>query len=423
MASHILQRLLQSEDSHMDKVVVQKYGGSSLSTLEKIRTVAGKIKEAREQGNALAVVVSAMGGETDRLLELLFKLNDAPPGREQDTLLSTGEQASASLMAAALEYIGCPAQSFLGLQLPLYTDNVHTKARIIQLEGNKVKKALEEGKVAIIAGFQGINDYGDITTLGRGGSDTTAVALAASLEADVCEIYTDVDGIYTTDPGITPRARHLDKISYEEMLELAGLGAKVLQIRAVELARKYYVPLMVKSTFGGERGTWIVKEEDIDMESAIVSGISLDRNEGKITVIGVPDRPGIAHSVISPLADASVNVDMIIQNVSSEGYTDFTFTVPVNDLELAREIVEKEASNIGAQEVRINDSIVKVSAVGIGMKNHPGVAAKMFRTLSEENINLQMISTSEIRISCVIDSKYGELAVRVLHQAFNLDKN
>ncbi len=406
----------------MNKTVVQKFGGSSLSTLEHIRSVASKIKQTRESGASVAVVVSAMGGETDRMLEMIHQLNQDPPGREQDCLVATGEQACAALMAAALENLGCPARSFLGLQLPLHTDEAHTRARIASLEGERIKKALDEGNVAVVAGFQGINYEGDITTLGRGGSDTTAVALAASLKADACEIYTDVDGIYTTDPSICPRAQHLKRITYEEILELAGLGAKVLQSRSVELARKFYVPLVVKSSFGGSRGTWIVKEEDVEMESAVVSGITLDRNEGKLTVIKVPDRPGIAHSVISPLAEASINVDMIIQNVSSEGYTDFTFTVPAGDLERAREIVEKEAQKIGAREVRSNDAIAKVSAVGIGMKNHPGVAAKMFQTLSHENINIQMISTSEIRISCVIDSKYGELAVRVLHQAFGLDK-
>ena len=403
-------------------ITVQKYGGSSLATRDHIRYVAQKIKETREEGKAVAVVVSAMAGETDRLLDLAKDLNSVPPGREQDHLVATGEQVSASLMAITLDGMGCPAESFMGMQLPLHTDAAHTKARILSLEAKRLEESLRQGKVAVIAGFQGVSQSGDITTLGRGGSDTTAVAVAAAVNAQACEIYTDVNGVYTADPHISPKAKRLDRVSYEEMLELSGLGANVLQIRSVELARKYYVPLVVKSSFGGNEETWIVKEEEIDMESAMISGISLDRSEGKLTVVRVPDRPGIAHQLISPLADANINVDMIIQNISSEGFTDFTFTVPLSDLKQAHAIVEKNAVEIGAQGVRVNDSIVKVSAVGIGMKNHPGVASKMFKTLSDENINIQMISTSEIRISCVIDSKYGELAVRVLHHAFGLDQ-
>lgn len=406
----------------MKNIVVQKYGGTSLATPDHFLRVARNIKKTRDSGSHVAVVVSAMAGETDRLLSLLAQLGDAPPARETDALLATGEQVSAALMAAALEKKGCPSRSFWGIQIPLYTDSVHTRARILDLKAAKLKRTLKQGKVAVIAGFQGVNRSGDITTLGRGGSDTTAVAVAAALKAGLCEIYTDVDGIYTTDPGIYSRARRLDKITYEEMLEMSGLGARVLQIRSVELARKYYVPLVVKSSFGGEQGTWIVREEEVDMESAAVSGITLDRNEGKLTVIRVPDRPGIAHAIISPLADAAVNVDMIIQNVSSDGFTDFSFTVPLADLDLARGIVEEVAARIGVREVRVDNSIAKVSVVGIGMKNHPGVAARMFEVLAGENINIQMISTSEIRISCVVDSKYGELAVRALHDAFELDR-
>ena len=403
-------------------IIVQKYGGSSLATMEHFRHVASNIKKRWEKGETIAVIVSAMKGETDRLLGMAAEINQHPPGREQDHLVATGEQTSAALMAITLDSMGCPAESMLGLQLPLHTDDTHTRARILQVEASRLKNVLAKGKVAVIAGFQGINQTGDITTLGRGGSDTTAVAVAAAVNAQACEIYTDVNGVYTADPHISPKAKRLDRVSYEEMLELSGLGANVLQIRSVELARKYYVPLVVKSSFGGNEETWIVKEEEIDMESAMISGISLDRSEGKLTVARVPDRPGIAHQLISPLADANINVDMIIQNISSEGFTDFTFTVPLSDLKQAHAIVEKNAVEIGAQGVRVNDSIVKVSAVGIGMKNHPGVASKMFKTLSDENINIQMISTSEIRISCVIDSKYGELAVRVLHHAFGLDQ-
>ncbi len=402
-------------------IIVQKYGGSSLATVEHFRRVAGNVKKGRDSGKSVVVVVSAMGEETDRLLNLAAQASEEPRERELDALLATGEQVSAALLAVTLNRMGCAAFSFNGMQLPLRTDGVHTRARILGLEGKRVREVLQEGAVAVIAGFQGVNDKGDITTLGRGGSDTTAVAVAASLGAEACEIYTDVDGIYTADPRICSRARHLERICYEEMLEMAGLGARVLQIRSVELARKYYVPLVVKSSFGKESGTWIVKEEEVDVESAIVSGIILDPKEGKITIIGVPDRPGVAYSIISPLAEASINVDMIIQNVSSDGYTDFTFTVPAEDLDRAARLVERVVDSIGAREVRTNDSIVKVSAVGIGMKNHPGVASRMFKALADEGINIHMISTSEIRISCAIDSKYGELAVRVLHQAFGLD--
>ncbi|HOP69550.1 MAG: aspartate kinase [Dethiobacteria bacterium] len=404
-------------------LIVQKYGGSSLATPEHIRNVARSVAAARAQGNQVAVVVSAMAGETDRLLNLARELSPLPPEREQDVLVSTGEQVSAALLAMALNGLGCPARSYLGFQLPLRTDSSHTKARILSVGGEKLEHTLRQGIIAIVAGFQGVTEAGDITTLGRGGSDTTAVALAAALRADVCEIYTDVDGVYTTDPHICPKARHLEKIAYEEMLEMASLGAKVLQIRAVELAWKYRVPLLVKSSFGSNRCTWIVEEEKIEMENAIVSGITLDRNQAKISVIGVPDRPGIAYRIISPLAQEAINVDMIIQNASSEGFTDFTFTVPRGDEHKARPLMEQIAREIGAREVRIDNGIAKVSVVGIGMKNHPGVASRMFKALAEHNINIEMISTSEIRISCVVNAHYGELAVRVLHDAFELDRS
>lgn len=402
-------------------LIVQKFGGSSLATPEHIIRVANMIAATRNGGNMVAVVVSAMSGETDRLIGLAKALSLAPPEREYDALLATGEQVSAALMAIALESIGCPARSFNALQLPLRTDDSHTKARILQVETKLLLETLEAGIVPVVTGFQGVNAAGEITTLGRGGSDTSTVALAVALKADLCEIYTDVDGVYTADPDICPRARHLDKITYEEMLELAGLGAKVLQIRSVELAQKHEVPLLVRSSFGGTRSTWIVKEEK-DMESAVVNGITIDRSEAKMSIIGVPDRPGIAYRILSPLADAGINVDMIIQNVGSAGQTDFTFTLPKADLDKALPLVQQVAREIKADDVRTDDCIVKVSAVGIGMKNHPGVAARMFKALADENINIQMISTSEIRISCVIDSKYGELAVRTLHSAFRLDK-
>jgi aspartate kinase len=400
-------------------LIVQKFGGSSLATPGHIRRVAGTIAATRNRGDQVAVVVSAMEGETDRLLDLAQELSPEPPAREQDSLLATGEQASAALMAIALHSLGCPARSFLGLQLPLLTDGNHSRARILDLSTGLLQQALEQGIVPVVAGFQGVTADGAITTLGRGGSDTSAVALAAALKAGVCEIHTDVDGVYTADPAICPQARHLKKISYEEMLELAGLGAKVLQIRSVELAQKYQVPLLVKSSFGSNKCTWVVKEDE-NMESAVVSGITLDRSEAKLSVIRVPDRPGIAYRILSPLAEAAINVDMIIQNASSEGYTDFTFTLPKVDLPKARQLVEFVAREIEALEVRADNNIAKVSAVGTGMKNHPGVAARMFKALADENINIQMISTSEIRISCVIEAKYGELAVRILHEAFNL---
>ena len=404
-------------------LIVQKYGGSSLATIGHIKRVAKDIIKTQKRGNRVVVVLSAMQGETDRLTELSASVSDdLPPGEAVDSILATGEQISTSLMVIALKELGAPARSFMGMQVPIITDSAFTKARIIDVKKDRVMKTLDKGMIAVVAGFQGVNENKEITTLGRGGSDTTAVAIAAALKADMCEIYTDVDGVYTADPNICPQARHLEKITYNEMLEMAGLGAKVLQIRSVELARKFKVPLLVKSSFGGDRFTWIIKEEETEMEDAIISGVTMDLKEAKISVINIPDEPGIAYKIISPLADASINVDMIIQNASIGGSTDLTFTVPISDLKKAEELVRKTAGDIGAKEVHTDKNITKVSLVGIGVKNHPGVAAKMFQTLADENINIQMISTSEIRISCVIKAKYGELAVRVLHDAFELHK-
>ncbi len=401
-------------------LIVQKYGGTSVASLDHIRRVAMGIVSKKSQGNKVAVVVSAMSGETDRLLGLSSQVMSGPPGREQDALVSTGEQVCAALTAITIESLGHRAKSYLGLQLPLVTDNVHTKARITEIDTGALKKDLDDGITPVIAGFQGVTEDGSITTLGRGGSDTTAVALAAMLKADCCEIYTDVDGVYTADPNICPKARHLKKISYQEMLELAGLGAKVLHARSVELAQKYQVPLVVKSSFGGSRETWIVNEEDV-MENSVIKGVTLEKNVSKISLIRVPDRPGIAYKILSPLADSSINVDMIIQNASIDGFADFTFTIPSTDLGKAKVLVEEVARDVGALEMLADNNIVKVSAVGIGIKTNPGVAAKMFKSLSQENINIEMISTSEYRISCVIEEKYGELAVRAVHKAFDLD--
>jgi aspartate kinase len=364
-----------------------------------------------------------MGGETDRLLNLAGEISAVQPCREIDALLSTGEQVSAALLAITLESMKIPARSYLGLQLPLRTDDNHTRARIVELPTEQLQETLARGIIPVVAGFQGVSPGGDITTLGRGGSDTSAVALAAALRADRCEIHSDVDGVYTADPAICPRARHLRRISYGEMLEMADMGAKILQIRSVELARKFKVPLLIKSSFGGNRCTWIVEEEERDMESAVISGIILSHNEAKLSVIRVPDRPGIAYQILSPLAEADINVDMIIQNASIDGHTDFTFTVPKIELARAKELIEEVIPKIKAQELSTDDGIVKISAVGLGIKNCPGVAARMFQTLANEGINIQMISTSDIRLSCVIEAKYGELAVRVLHDLFGLEKN
>ncbi|MFO7951384.1 MAG: aspartate kinase [Bacillota bacterium] len=403
-------------------LIVQKYGGTSVASLDYIHRVAKRINLVRERGDQAVIIVSAMSGQTDQLLDMSKEITPTPSTREQDALVATGEQVCSALMAMTLENIGCKARSFTGSQIPLLTDAVHSKARIIDLPTAKLQQTLSEGIVPVIAGFQGITKDGSITTLGRGGSDTTAVALAAALGADYCEIYTDVDGVYTADPNICPQARHINKISYQEMLELAGLGAKVMHVRSIELAQKYQVPLVIKSSFNGTRQTWIVNEEEI-MENSIIKGVTLEKNVSKISLIRIPDRPGIAQRIFAPLAESAINVDMIIQNVSIDGFTDLTFTIPTTDLEKAGELVNEVAREIEALEVRSDNNIVKVSAVGIGIKTNPGVAALMFKALSTENINIQMISTSEYRISCVIEQKYGELAVRAVHNAFGLDNS
>jgi len=405
-------------------LIVKKFGGSSVASLDHIRRVAWLIASAREEGEKVVVVVSAMGGETDRLLKLSEEITPIPAGREQDALLATGEQACSALLAITLESLGLRAHSFTGMQIPLITDENQTKARIIDLKTEVLNQAINNDIIPVVAGFQGVSKSGNITTLGRGGSDTTAVALAAALNANCCEIYTDVDGVYTADPNICPKARHIEKIAFSEMLELASLGAKVMHVRSIELAQKFRVPLVVKSSFNGERQTWIANKEDV-MENSIIKGVTLEKDVSKISLIRVPDRPGVAYQILEPLAKAAINVDMIIQNASIDGFTDFTFTIPTADLKKAKELINKVAREYKALEVRADNNIVKVSAVGIGIKTNPGVAATMFKALFEDNINIEMISTSEYRISCVIEEKYGELGVRAVHQAFglNIDNN
>lgn len=401
-------------------LIVQKYGGTSVGSIERIKAVAERVVETKKNNNDLVVVVSAMSGETDKLINLANQLSSNPEGREMDLLLSSGERVSAALTAIAINELGFKAMSFTGRQVGIITDESHTKAKIERITGERVKKALKDGIIPVIAGFQGVTENFEVTTLGRGGSDLTAVAIAASIEADLCEIYTDVDGVYTADPNIVPEAKKLHKISYEEMLELASLGAKVLQSRSVEFAKKYEVPLVVRSSFSKNPGTLVVKE-DADMEKVIVSGIAYDKNQSKITAIGVHDRPGIAAKLFNAIADANIVVDMIVQNVSSDGKeTDISFTVPKTDSKKALQITKDIVSELGAKRVDIREDIAKVSIVGVGMRTHSGVAAKMFDTLAKHGINIMMISTSEIKISCVIDSKYTELAVRILHEAFNL---
>jgi aspartate kinase len=395
-------------------LIVQKYGGTSVGDLERIRAVAERVGRGSKAGHQLVVVVSAMAGETNRLLELAGKLAVQPFEREVDVLLSTGEQETAALLAIALQERGYAARSFLGHQIRIDTDSAFGRARIRSIDGERLRSALQRGEIAVVAGFQGVDEEHNITTLGRGGSDTSAVAVAAALKADVCEIYTDVDGVYTSDPRICPQARKLQRISHDEMLELASLGAKVLQIRSVEFAKRYNVPVHVRSSFDDSEGTWVVPEEK-GMEQVLVSGVSLDRDQAKITVRHLPDRPGVAYAVLGPIAKANIVVDMIIQNASAAGDTDLTFTLPKTDFRRALAMVEKTATEIGAQGVSADTDVVKVSVVGLGMRSHAGVAASMFETLARESINIQMISTSEIKISVVIDAKYGELAVRALH--------
>jgi len=402
-------------------LIVQKYGGTSVGDLSRIRNVARRVAKTRQEGNDVVVVVSAMSGETDRLIQLAYQASDNPDLREYDALISTGEQVSMALLAITLNAMGVPSKSFLAPQIRIITDNAFAKARIQRVEIKRLRKELKTGIIPIVAGFQGMDKNGNITTLGRGGSDTTGVALAAALKADVCEIYTDVEGVYTTDPNICQEARKLSRITYDEMMEMASLGAKVLQIRSVEFAKKYNVPLHVRSSFSEKNGTFVIKEDE-KMERVLVSGVTYNKNEARITVVRVPDKPGIASRIFTPISDANIVVDMIIQNNSADGYTDLTFTVPKVDFKKALKLVKKAAEEIKAQEVLTDENIAKVSIVGAGMVSHAGVASKMFTALANENINILMISTSEIKISCVVDAKYGELAARVLHQAFGLDK-
>jgi aspartate kinase len=403
-------------------LIVQKYGGTSVGSPERIRNVAEKVAKYKAQGHQVVVVVSAMSGETNRLIALARQIQGQPDPRELDVIVSTGEQVTIGLLAMALKDLGLRAKSFTGWQVPIRTNSAFNKARIEEIDEKAMFGDLDSGHVIVVAGFQGVDGNGNITTLGRGGSDTTAVALAAALKADECQIYTDVDGVYTTDPRIVPEARKLDTVTFEEMLELASLGSKVLQIRSVEFAGKYKVKLRVLSSFDEDGdGTLITFEED-NMEQPIISGIAFSRDEAKITVLGVPDRPGVAFQILGPVADANIDVDMIIQNVGANNTTDFTFTVHRNDFPNAMEICKGTAASIGAREVIGDDKIAKVSAVGVGMRSHVGIARNMFEALSREGINIQMISTSEIKISVVVEDKYMELAVRVLHQAFGLDK-
>jgi aspartate kinase len=402
-------------------LIVQKYGGSSVADAEKIRNVARRVVETANAGHGVVVVVSAMGKTTDGLIRLAHEVTPTPPARELDMLLATGEQVSIALLAMAIDALGHKARSFTGEQAGIRTDAAHTRARIVGIDGDKVRRALDEGLIAIVAGFQGVTDEDDITTLGRGGSDLTGVALAAALHADVCEIYTDVDGVYTADPNLVPDARKLARISYDEMLEMASLGAKVLQARSVEFAKKYGVPVHVRSTFKADPGT-LVTREDSRMEAVVVTGIAHDRSQAKVTIRGVPDRPGIAAQVFGAVADHGIVVDMIVQNVSRETLSDISFTVPRADRPKVVATLEEVARRTRAEDVTFDDRIAKVSIIGVGMRSHSGVAARMFRALSEERINIQMISTSEIAVSCVIEDKYAELAVRALHEAFELGK-
>jgi aspartate kinase len=403
-------------------LIVQKYGGTSVGSIDRIKNVANRIAKSRQEGHDLVVVLSAMSGETDRLVQLAHQISSLPNQREMDMLLSTGERVTIALLAMALQEMGIPARSFTGRQVGILTDGAHTNARIEQISAERLKESLAEGVIPIVAGFQGINQKSDVTTLGRGGSDTTAVALAAALKADLCDIYTDVDGVYTTDPNIVPSAKKLLKVSYEEMLEMASLGAKVLQTRSVEFAMKYQVPVRVRSSFNDHEGTLVTKE-DREMEQEVVSGVTYDKNQAKVTLLGVPDRPGIASKIFTAVAQENVIVDMIIQNIGQAGLTDISFTVPRVDARRAKGILSKLAEEMGMQDILLTENIAKVSIVGVGMRSHSGVAAKMFSSLASEGINIMMISTSEIKISCVIDMKYTELAVRTLHEVFGLSKS
>ena len=405
-------------------LIVQKYGGTSVGSIERMMNVARRCLATQQEGHDVAVVVSAMSGETNRLLKLVAGIQDDPNDREVDVVVSTGEQVSVGLVALAIRKLGGKARSFLGHQVKIQTDSSFARARILSIDAEPLRTAFAAGEIAVIAGFQGVDERGSITTLGRGGSDTTGVAIAAALDADVCEIYTDVDGVYTTDPNIVSSARKIDRISYEEMLELASLGAKVLQIRSVELGMKYGVRIHVRSSFSDVPGTWVVPEER-EMEKVVVSGVTVARDEAKITVENVPDSPGIAARLFAPLSNAGVVVDMIIQNASTDGTTDMTFTVPSNDRRRACEILQRDAADLvgkDGERIKFDDEICKVSVVGVGMRSHAGVALKMFTLLANEGINIQLISTSEIKISCVVAKKYSELALRTLHDGFALDR-
>ena len=404
-------------------LIVQKFGGTSVGTIERIAQVADKVKKFRENGDDIVVVVSAMSGETNRLIDLAKQITDGEPvARELDVMVSTGEQVTIALLAMALIKRGVPAVSYTGNQVRILTDSAHNKARILQIDDQKIRTELKAGRVVVVAGFQGVDEHGNITTLGRGGSDTTGVALAAALKADECQIYTDVDGVYTTDPRVVPKAQRLEKITFEEMLEMASLGSKVLQIRSVEFAGKYNVPLRVLHSFQEGPGTLITLDEEESMEQPIISGIAFNRDEAKLTIRGVPDIPGIAFKILGPISAANIEVDMIVQNVSHDNTTDFTFTVHRNDYNNALGVLQKTADELGAREVVGDTNIAKVSIVGVGMRSHAGVASRMFEALAKETINIQMISTSEIKVSVVIEEKYLELAVRALHTAFGLDK-
>ncbi|CAA0078278.1 Aspartate kinase [Zhongshania aliphaticivorans] len=402
-------------------LIVQKFGGTSVGTVDKIKAVAKKVAGFREQGHDIVVVVSAMSGETNRLIELAKAMQEQPTPREMDVLVSTGEQVTISLLCMALHDLGQGAKSYTGTQVRILTDEAHTKARIQDIDDDKIRKDLAAGNVVVVAGFQGVDENGNITTLGRGGSDTTGVALAAALKADECQIYTDVDGVYTTDPRVVSKARRLSRVTFEEMLEMASLGSKVLQIRSVEFAGKYNVPLRVLHAFQDGPGTLISLEEDSDMENPAISGIAFTRDEAKITVLGVPDTPGLAYQILGPVSDANIEVDVIVQNVAEDNTTDLTFTVSRGDMAKTEAIVRNLVKQTGAREVKTDDKIAKVSLVGVGMRSHAGIASKMFKTLAEESINIQLITTSEIKISVVVDEKYLELAVRSLHTAFDLD--
>ncbi len=402
-------------------LVVQKYGGTSVADIERIENVARRVIKTKQSGNDVIVVLSAMAGETDRLIKLAHQVSAEPNEREYDSLISTGEQVTITLLSMMLNKLGFRAKSLLGFQVRITTDNAFTKARIENIDEAKIRNELKKGYIMVVAGFQGVDKDNNITTLGRGGSDTSAVALAAALRADYCDIYTDVDGVYTTDPNICDKAKRLNKISYDEMLEMARAGAKVLQPRSVELAKKFNVPVYVKSSFTDEGGTLVTKE-DKDMEKEVVSGVTYDRDQAKITVVRVPDKPGIAERLFTPLAENNIVVDMIIQNASIDGFTDLTFTVSRKEIKAAQKLVEAAAKDIGAQRLEIDENVAKVSIIGVGMISHSGVAAKMFSTLAKEGINIEMISTSEIKISCVVKAKYTELAVMALHDAFELEK-